>query len=70
MTADEHCKKLMAPLMGASPDEIAVLGGLTANLHLMLVSCVGPEVLPLIAQILPTDRDALQDPVRIPSLSV
>ena len=40
MTADEHCKKLLAPLLGASPDEIAVLGGLTANLHLMLVSCV------------------------------
>ena len=39
MTADEHCKKLLAPLLGASADEIAVLGGLTANLHLMLISC-------------------------------
>ena len=39
---DDHAAKLMAPLVGAKEDEIAVMGTLTGNLHLLMSSFYRP----------------------------
>lgn len=39
---DGQAAKLMAPIVGALPDEIAVMETLTANLHLMMLSFYRP----------------------------
>lgn len=42
MTADEPCVELLLPLVGAHRDEVAVMGGLTGNLHLLLCAFYQP----------------------------
>ena len=39
---DDQAAKLMAPVVGALPDEVAVMETLTANLHLMMASFYRP----------------------------
>ncbi|PYI30163.1 kynureninase [Aspergillus indologenus CBS 114.80] len=39
---DEAGSKLMAPIVGAHPEEVAVMGTLTANLHLLMASFYKP----------------------------
>jgi len=39
---DAAGSKLMAPVVGASPSEVAVMGTLTANLHLLMASFYRP----------------------------
>jgi kynureninase len=39
---DDHAAKLMAPIVGAKQHEVAVMGTLTANLHLMMSSFYRP----------------------------
>lgn len=41
--ADDYAAKLMAPLVGAREDEVAVMGTLTANLHLLMTSFYRPS---------------------------
>jgi kynureninase len=40
--ADDYAAKLMAPIVGAREDEIAVMGTLTSNLHLLMASFYRP----------------------------
>jgi kynureninase len=40
--ADDYAAKLMAPIVGAREDEIAVMGTLTSNLHLLMSSFYRP----------------------------
>lgn len=40
---DDEAAKLMAPIVGARPDEVAVMGTLTANLHLLMCSFYRPS---------------------------
>ncbi|EXJ90580.1 kynureninase 1 [Capronia coronata CBS 617.96] len=40
---DDHAAKLMAPVVGAREDEVAVMGSLTANLHVLLSSFYRPS---------------------------
>ena len=40
--ADDEAAKLMAPIVGALPEEVAVMGTLTANLHLLMASFYKP----------------------------
>ena len=39
---DTQAARLMAPIVGALPDEVAVMETLTANLHLMMASFYRP----------------------------
>jgi kynureninase len=39
---DDYAAKLMAPLVGARQDEVAVMGTLTSNLHLLMASFYRP----------------------------
>jgi kynureninase len=39
---DTAASKLMAPIVGASPKEVAVMGTLTANLHFLMASFYQP----------------------------
>ncbi len=41
--ADDYAAKLMAPVVGAREDEIAVMGTLTSNLHLLMASFYRPS---------------------------
>lgn len=38
----EHAASLSAPLVGAKPDEVAIMGSLTMNLHLLMASFYKP----------------------------
>jgi kynureninase len=38
----EQASKLMAPIVGAGADEVAAMGSLTVNLHLLLASFYKP----------------------------
>lgn len=40
---DDDAAKLMAPIVGADPSEVAVMGTLTANLHLLMCSFYRPS---------------------------
>jgi kynureninase len=40
--ADDYAAKLMAPIVGAREDEVAVMGTLTSNLHLLMASFYWP----------------------------
>ncbi|OAL39349.1 hypothetical protein AYO20_01219 [Fonsecaea nubica] len=40
---DDHAAKLMAPIVGALESEVAVMGSLTANLHLLMSSFYRPS---------------------------
>ncbi|EXJ81033.1 kynureninase 1 [Capronia epimyces CBS 606.96] len=40
---DDHAAKLMAPVVGAREHEVAVMGSLTANLHLLMSSFYRPS---------------------------
>lgn len=42
LTVDEECARLTLPLVGAVPDEVAIMGSLTANLHLLLCAFYHP----------------------------
>jgi kynureninase len=42
MDADDYAAKLMAPIVGAQEHEVAVMGTLTANLHVMMASFYRP----------------------------
>ena len=42
VTVDEPCNKLIAPVVGASVDEVATLNSLSVNLHLLLISFYRP----------------------------
>ncbi|PYH47565.1 kynureninase [Aspergillus saccharolyticus JOP 1030-1] len=42
VSVDEAGSKLMAPIVGAKPEEVAVMGTLTANLHLLMASFYKP----------------------------
>ena len=39
---DDYAAKLMAPIVGAREDEVAVMGTLTSNLHLLMASFYRP----------------------------
>ena len=39
---DDYAAKLMAPIVGARPEEVAVMGTLTGNLHLLMSSFYRP----------------------------
>lgn len=39
---DDHAARLMAPIVGAGEDEVAVMGTLTSNLHLLMASFYRP----------------------------
>ncbi len=41
--ADDYAAKLMAPIVGAREDEVAVMGTLTSNLHLLMASFYRPS---------------------------
>lgn len=43
LNIDDEAAKLMAPIVGAEPSEIAVMGTLTANLHLLMCSFYRPS---------------------------
>lgn len=40
---DDHAAKLMAPIVGARHEEVAVMGSLTGNLHLLMSSFYRPS---------------------------
>ena len=40
---DDHAAKLMAPVVGALESEVAVMGSLTANLHILMSSFYRPS---------------------------
>jgi len=42
LNIDDEAAKLMAPIVGAQPSEVAVMGTLTANLHLLMCSFYRP----------------------------
>lgn len=42
MDVDDYAAKLMAPIVGAKKDEVAVMGTLTSNLHLLMASFYRP----------------------------
>ncbi|TNN30533.1 Kynureninase [Liparis tanakae] len=40
--AEDHLEGAMAEVVGAEPEEVALMNGLTVNLHLLLVTCCRP----------------------------
>ena len=40
---DDYAAKLMAPIVGAREDEVAIMGTLTANLHILMASFYRPS---------------------------
>lgn len=38
----EHAAEMSAPLVGAKPEEVAIMGSLTMNLHLLMASFYKP----------------------------
>ncbi len=44
LDADERAAKLIAPIVGASEDEVAVMQTLTANLHLLMSAFYKPDI--------------------------
>lgn len=43
LTVDEECARLLLPLVGAHDGEVAVMGSLTSNLHLLLCAFYHPS---------------------------
>lgn len=43
MNVDDHAAENMSKIVGALPDEVAVMGTLTANLHLMMACFYRPD---------------------------
>lgn len=39
---DQVAARLMSPIVGANPHEVSVMGGLTANLHILMASFYRP----------------------------
>lgn len=44
LTVDEECARLLLPLVGAHDGEVAVMGSLTSNLHLLLCAFYHPSL--------------------------
>ena len=40
---DDHAAQLIAPIVGARPEEVAIMGSLTGNLHLLMASFYHPS---------------------------
>lgn len=64
----KELKKLMAPLVGASPNEVCPMNTLTVNLHLLLVSFYKPDhkrfKIIMEAGAFPSDQYAIESQVR------
>ncbi|KAL1956451.1 hypothetical protein VTO42DRAFT_7249 [Malbranchea cinnamomea] len=64
---DDHAAKLMAPVVGALPSEVAVMGTLTGNLHLLMASFYRPTKdkykIILEGKAFPSDHFAIQSQI-------
>lgn len=69
LDADARASELMAPIVGASPDEVAVMETLTANLHLLLAAFYKPDIkgrhkIILESKAFPSDHFAVESQIR------
>ncbi|KAM9835944.1 kynureninase isoform 1-T2 [Aulostomus maculatus] len=67
--AENHLEELMANVVGAKPDEVALMNGLTVNLHLLMLSFYKPtaarhKVL-LEDKAFPSDHYAVESQIRL-----
>jgi kynureninase len=68
VTIDEPCLEPMAKIVGAKAMEIAIMGSLTSNLHLLMVSFYSPTPtrykIMMESNAFPSDRFALESQIR------
>ncbi|KAK3900877.1 pyridoxal phosphate-dependent transferase [Staphylotrichum tortipilum] len=74
LDADERAAKLIAPIVGASEDEVAVMQTLTANLHLLMSAFYRPDIngkhkIMLESKAFPSDHFAVETQLRHHGLS-
>lgn len=74
---DDDAAKLMAPIVGADPSEVAVMGTLTANLHLLMCSFYRPSTkgtgrykILLEGKAFPSDHYAIESQIQYHGLDV
>ncbi|EED20516.1 kynureninase [Talaromyces stipitatus ATCC 10500] len=66
---DDEGSKLLAPIVGASPSEVAVMGTLTGNIHILMSSFYRPTVerhkIILEGKAFPSDHYAIESQIRL-----
>ncbi|TRZ01337.1 hypothetical protein DNTS_022009 [Danionella cerebrum] len=72
--AEENLEEMMAKIVGAKPEEVALMNGLTVNLHLLMLSFYKPTTkrhkILLEDKAFPSDHYAIESQIRLQGLEV